>query len=144
MATMVSPKASATPNRPIPTCGNAAASTALPQPPKTSQKVPMNSAASFLVNGMVDSCLLRWSQPQRPRCGRPNKENIRIRTAVKPSAGTQALTLYTVHVFTAMPFSAPGEKMLSILVCHSYFLRLDQKQIARAKPYPPLATLQVV
>ena len=34
--------------------------------------------------------------------------------------------------------------MLSILVCHSYFLRLDQKQIARAKPYPPLAKLQVV
>jgi len=34
--------------------------------------------------------------------------------------------------------------MLSILVCHSYFLRLDQKQISRAKPYPPLATLQVV
>jgi anaerobic magnesium-protoporphyrin IX monomethyl ester cyclase len=34
--------------------------------------------------------------------------------------------------------------MLSILVCHSYFLRLDQKQNARAKPYPPLATLQVV
>src|SRR6202011_5207311 len=37
-----------------------------------------------------------------------------------------------------------GETMLSILVCHSYFLRLDQKQIARAKPYPPLATLQLV
>jgi anaerobic magnesium-protoporphyrin IX monomethyl ester cyclase len=36
-----------------------------------------------------------------------------------------------------------GEKMLSILVCHSYFLSLDHKQIARAKPYPPLATLQV-
>ncbi|MGB6306984.1 MAG: radical SAM protein [Steroidobacteraceae bacterium] len=34
--------------------------------------------------------------------------------------------------------------MLSILVCHSYYLRLDQKQIVRAKPYPPLATLQVV
>lgn len=33
--------------------------------------------------------------------------------------------------------------MLSILVGHSYFLRLDQKQWARAKPYPPLATLQV-
>ncbi len=33
--------------------------------------------------------------------------------------------------------------MLSILVCHSYFLRLDQKQLDRAKPYPPLATLQV-
>jgi anaerobic magnesium-protoporphyrin IX monomethyl ester cyclase len=39
---------------------------------------------------------------------------------------------------------ACGDVMLSILVCHSYFLRLDQKQIARAKPYPPLATLQVV
>jgi anaerobic magnesium-protoporphyrin IX monomethyl ester cyclase len=37
-----------------------------------------------------------------------------------------------------------GIAMLSILVCHSYFLRLDQKQVARAKPYPPLATLQVV
>ena len=34
--------------------------------------------------------------------------------------------------------------MLSILVCHSYYLRLDQKQVERAKPYPPLATLQVV
>jgi anaerobic magnesium-protoporphyrin IX monomethyl ester cyclase len=33
--------------------------------------------------------------------------------------------------------------MLSVLVCHSYFLRLDQKQLERAKPYPPLATLQV-
>ena len=34
--------------------------------------------------------------------------------------------------------------MLSILVCHSYFSRLDQKQVLRAKPYPPLATLQAV
>ncbi len=33
--------------------------------------------------------------------------------------------------------------MLSILVCHSYFQRFDQKQQQRAKPYPPLATLQV-
>jgi anaerobic magnesium-protoporphyrin IX monomethyl ester cyclase len=32
--------------------------------------------------------------------------------------------------------------MLSILVCHSYFLRFDHKQKERAKPYPPLATLQ--
>ena len=34
--------------------------------------------------------------------------------------------------------------MLSILVGHSYFLNFDSKQLARAKPYPPLATLQVV
>ena len=33
--------------------------------------------------------------------------------------------------------------MLSILVCHSYFLRFDEKQRQRAKPYPPLATLKV-
>jgi anaerobic magnesium-protoporphyrin IX monomethyl ester cyclase len=33
--------------------------------------------------------------------------------------------------------------MLSILVCHSYYLRLDRKQQERRKPYPPLATLQV-
>jgi anaerobic magnesium-protoporphyrin IX monomethyl ester cyclase len=33
--------------------------------------------------------------------------------------------------------------MLSILVCHSYFVRFDPKQEERAKPYPPLATLQV-
>jgi anaerobic magnesium-protoporphyrin IX monomethyl ester cyclase len=33
--------------------------------------------------------------------------------------------------------------MLSILVGHSYFLRFDRKQWQRAKPYPPLATLQV-
>jgi anaerobic magnesium-protoporphyrin IX monomethyl ester cyclase len=33
--------------------------------------------------------------------------------------------------------------MLRILVAHSWFLRLDQKQQERAKPYPPLATLHV-
>lgn len=33
--------------------------------------------------------------------------------------------------------------MLPILLGHSYFLRLDTKQWKRAKPYPPLATLQV-
>jgi anaerobic magnesium-protoporphyrin IX monomethyl ester cyclase len=33
--------------------------------------------------------------------------------------------------------------MLSILVCHSYYLRLDKKQMERGKPYPPLATLQL-
>jgi hypothetical protein len=44
----------------MPTWGNAAASTALPQPPKTSQNVPMNSAASFLTKGMVDSDFWRF------------------------------------------------------------------------------------
>lgn len=31
----------------------------------------------------------------------------------------------------------------SVLVAHSYFLRFDPKQFERAKPYPPLATLEV-
>lgn len=33
--------------------------------------------------------------------------------------------------------------MVSVLVGHSYFLQFDEKQLKRAKPYPPLATLQV-
>ncbi|MDY0748768.1 radical SAM protein [Paucibacter sp. R3-3] len=33
--------------------------------------------------------------------------------------------------------------MLSILIGHSYFQQFDRKQAERAKPYPPLATLQV-
>jgi anaerobic magnesium-protoporphyrin IX monomethyl ester cyclase len=32
--------------------------------------------------------------------------------------------------------------LLRILVCHSYYLRFDEKQLKRGKPYPPLATLQ--
>src|SRR5580765_4079500 len=43
----VRPKASDTPSNPIPTAGKPAAMTALPQPPSTSQNVPMNSAESL-------------------------------------------------------------------------------------------------
>src|SRR5262245_28665620 len=50
MVSTVRPKANETPRRPIPTLGKAAASTALPQPPKTSQNVPRNSAAALLVS----------------------------------------------------------------------------------------------
>src|ERR1700679_377069 len=57
MVTTVRPNANETPSRPIPTWGTAAARTALPHPPSTNQKVPINSAASFLVSGMNDSCL---------------------------------------------------------------------------------------
>jgi hypothetical protein len=52
MVTTVSPNASATPSNPIPTPGNAADSTALPQPPSTNQNVPMNSASSRFGNGI--------------------------------------------------------------------------------------------
>src|SRR5690606_15902337 len=53
MVTTVRPKASATPSSPIPTSGKAAARTALPQPPKTSQNVPMNSAKPFWIFVMM-------------------------------------------------------------------------------------------
>ena len=33
--------------------------------------------------------------------------------------------------------------MLKIQVGHSYFLKYDPKQWERAKPYPPLATIQI-
>src|SRR5580700_8596989 len=46
MVKTVSPKAHATPKKPMPVLGKPAASTAAPQPPKTSQNVPMNSAAA--------------------------------------------------------------------------------------------------
>src|SRR6185312_5999745 len=45
MVSTLSPKAKATPRKPIPKPGNAAAQTALPHPQNTNQKVPMNSAA---------------------------------------------------------------------------------------------------
>ena len=45
----VRPNASATPSRPMVILGNAAAKTALPHPPRTSQKVPTNSAPYFYI-----------------------------------------------------------------------------------------------
>ena len=46
------PNAMATPVNPIPKSGYAAAKTALPQPPKTSQKVPKNSEKKFFIINM--------------------------------------------------------------------------------------------
>src|SRR5438874_4980768 len=50
MVTTLSPNASDTPTRPIPTCGKPAAMTALPHPANVSQNVPISSAAYFLVS----------------------------------------------------------------------------------------------
>ena len=48
----IRPKATETPCRPIPTLGKAAAKTALPHPPSTNHKVPINSAVSRLDRAM--------------------------------------------------------------------------------------------
>ena len=51
----VNPKARETPRRPIPTFWKTAASTALPQPPRTSQNVPRNSAVALLPSDIWSS-----------------------------------------------------------------------------------------
>src|SRR6478735_11717077 len=55
MVTTVRPKAAETPSRPIPTCGNPAAMTALPQPAKVSQKVPIASALHLRMSMLASS-----------------------------------------------------------------------------------------
>src|SRR5262245_29665142 len=62
MVNTVRPNARETPNKPIPTFGNAAASTALPHPPNTSQNVPRNSAVAFLPRD-IDAFLLAALMP---------------------------------------------------------------------------------
>src|SRR5271163_3080385 len=64
----VRPKANATPRKPIPTLGKPAAKMALPHPPKTSQKVPINSAANRRDILMRD---LRSSGSRRPGTVQP-------------------------------------------------------------------------
>src|ERR1700692_301815 len=56
MVTTLSPNANETPTNPIPTCGNAAAMTALPQPAKVSQNVPIASAAYFFAFMISSLC----------------------------------------------------------------------------------------
>ena len=57
-----SPKATDTPVKPMPSVGKPAASRALPQPPKTSQKVPKNSADNFLNMTLFPQVLIRLRQ----------------------------------------------------------------------------------
>src|SRR4051812_32386748 len=83
MVSTVNPKAKATPMKPMPRAGKAAASTALPQPPNTSQKVPMNSANDRLIR---DVCIPNLSDFQH--------ENLSVRNCLRhelvwPGAGLQ-------------------------------------------------------
>src|SRR4051812_12037873 len=63
----VNPNAKLTPSRPMPTFGNAAARTALPHPPKTSQNVPMNSAIALLPKDITFLSLIKPTISQRHR-----------------------------------------------------------------------------
>src|ERR1700743_2769959 len=59
MVRTVRPKANATPRKPMPSWGKPAASTADPQPPKTSQKVPKNSAKARVERDIEGARFLR-------------------------------------------------------------------------------------
>src|SRR5215813_3409438 len=64
MVKTVRPKAKATPTKPIPNSGKAAAMSADPQPPKTSQNVPRNSAIERRISvGDTDDPPLHTPKP---------------------------------------------------------------------------------
>src|SRR4051794_25975593 len=71
----LSPNASATPAKPMPSPGNAAASTALPQPPSTNQNVPQSSAIDRRHNDIAGTALSSAG---------PNLRDVRA----KPIAGS--------------------------------------------------------
>src|SRR3712207_4876833 len=81
MVSTLSPKASDTPSRPMPTSGKAAAITALPQPAKVSQNVPIASARHLcmVLLCMSSSCrsyahLLRERRRQSCRSKEAHRE----------------------------------------------------------------------
>src|SRR4051794_1273401 len=80
MVRTVSPKANATPRKPMPSSGNAAESTAEPQPPKVSQKVPQNSA--------TDRCkvLSFMVTPHKKRCDFGRLSQLRVDLNQRSSA----------------------------------------------------------
>src|SRR6185437_16951830 len=67
MVRTVSPKARATPRNPIPTSGNFAAITALPQPAKVSQNVPIASAKYLWILSLFIGSSSQTALQRRPR-----------------------------------------------------------------------------
>src|SRR5579875_2960618 len=66
MVSSVRPNAKATPRNPIPSSGKAAEIKAAPHPPKTSQKVPRNSAIERLISDDTDFSSLPVLAPEWP------------------------------------------------------------------------------
>jgi anaerobic magnesium-protoporphyrin IX monomethyl ester cyclase len=66
------------------------------------------------------------------------------RATCDATCGTHFDTVFgKVRRTTVVPDQKAPSLMLKIQVTHSYFLQYDPKQWERAKPYPPLATIQV-
>src|SRR5688572_13325361 len=95
--TTVRPNASDTPSSPMPTSGKAAASTALPQPPRTNQNVPSASAVSLgntrnlLALCGVETTLAVWAPVQNAY--RFEVQGLMALTAKSPQFRGQCATL---------------------------------------------------
>src|SRR5215475_13804440 len=99
MVNTVKPKAKATPKSPMPTLGKAAASTALPQPPRTSHMVPKNSAPSRLAIDIRASLLLKkfsdlFLVPPSRRGEKQGQDNVH------PLGCSRGMTCYEDDAFT--------------------------------------------
>src|SRR5215204_5485440 len=108
----VRPKASETPSKPIPTCGNPAAMTAEPQPANVSQNVPIASATYFLIWSIVCTSLFAqggaktnlntgYSNPLRSPL--PQRPEVQLSVSSNPLSCKLAqgwdFALNQIHVF---------------------------------------------
>src|SRR5215217_7089688 len=84
MVSTVRPKARETPRSPIPTSGKAAAITALPQPAKVSQKVPMASAVHLRRSIALAPTASRGAYHGLPRL-RGGESNLQVAADHRPA-----------------------------------------------------------
>src|SRR5437870_3400326 len=115
----VRPNASETPTNPIPRLGKAAASTALPQPPSTSHKVPMNSAVRRLLSSMaIPSCCA--APNLRTVCGAVHlHSSLGDARRIREHPGFQHAVLFFVHELDPVTASHFGlvERLIGELQC---------------------------
>src|ERR1035437_4631100 len=135
----VSPNASATPPKPIPSFGNAAARTALPHPPSTSQNVPMNSAIRRRESAWVivpPPFVLRTSRPRCPEADAASRGSSRF--ALRPDRVGRSSTVRYVSVLdqdsSVITGGVPRGKVAGIAIALSAALTIaavaDRKSIA--------------
>src|SRR5262245_36652986 len=146
----VRPKASATPSQPMPTLGYPVASTALPQPPSTSQNVPINSAANRFPSDMVCSrgsgvemAVPRGHVPRIVR--RAHWQTIASCERAR-SAGPRAFTAARVQPRFPRPSGAPMKTTLSILstLALAGFASAQQSQVKLPAPSPAASVSRTI
>src|SRR5580692_1462979 len=111
MVNTVSPKASATPTNPIPKPGKAASRTAAPQPPNTSQNVPMNSANDLLESDIAK--FLQWGSCTR-NCSRLTYHKTASRSApLRPKLYWAYKMPFMSQGYAALGGCSPGNVLLA-------------------------------